>query len=258
MPEKRLEKIAKAYFESDQVVEHYFRESQRIGLWKSEDRIIQDSFLKNESLMDLGCGTGRIAFAMEELGYKRLYAVDYSVGMIEAAQLVARSLGSKVKLLAADARALPFENGCFDGIIFGFNGLFMIPNLADRKQALDEIFRVLKPGGRFICTGHDRNLGNQRVHWTLERSRWKENQADHAEKYEFGDVVAETELGSMYIHSTTETEALDLLNSAGFVNVQSWLRRELGNEGPEVRQFSDECRFWKAIKTSSSQIKGPT
>lgn len=250
MSEKPLEKIAKAYFESDQVVDHYFRESHRIGLWKSEDRIFQDTFKKYESLMDLGCGTGRIAFAMEGLGYTRLHGVDYSVGMIEAAQLVAQSLGSKVKLLSADARALPFEDCCFDGVIFGFNGFFMIPDLAARKQALYEIFRVLKPGGRFICTGHDRNLGNQRVHWTLERSKWMEHQADRTDKSEFGDIVAETELGKMYIHSTTESEAIDLLNGAGFGDVKSWLRGELGNEGPEVRQFSDECRFWKATKPS--------
>lgn len=252
MFEKPLEKIAKAYFESDSVVDHYFRESHRTGLWKSENRIIQDTFLKNESILDLGCGTGRIAFAMERLGYDRIHAVDYSVGMIKAAKLVAQSLGSKVKLWSADARALPFEDCCFNGVIFGFNGLFMIPNLCDRKQALHEIFRVLKPSGRFICTGHDRNLGNQRAYWALERSKWNDNQANRADKCEFGDIVAETELGTMYIHSTTESQGIDLLNGAGFVDVQSWLRRELGNEGREVRRFSDECRFWKAIKPDLS------
>jgi SAM-dependent methyltransferase len=247
MAENPLEKIAKAYFESEVVVDHYFRVGHRIGLWESEKRIIQDTFRKDGLLLDLGCGTGRIAFGMEALGYIEVRAVDYSKGMIEAARLIAEGLGSRVNFRCDDARRLSFEASSFDGVIFGFNGLFMIPKESDRRRALAEIFRILKPGGRFICTGHDRGLVNQREYWESKGTE-RSVGGSKSDKSDFGDVVAETELGKMFIHSTTEAEAHRLLKGEGFIDIQSKMRRELANEDSAVRQFSDECRFWRAMK----------
>lgn len=175
-------------------------------------------------------------------------AADFSSGMVASGSLIAENLQSRVCFHKADARNLPWEGDCFDGVIFGFNGLFMIPGAKDRLKAMEEIHRVLKLGGRFVFTGHDRNLANQEAHWSLEKASWSQGKQD-TRKSDFGDVIEETDLGLMYIHSTDQEEAETLLRTVGFSSIESWLRRELANESYLVREFSDECRFWLAVKS---------
>ncbi|MDG2170346.1 MAG: class I SAM-dependent methyltransferase [Opitutales bacterium] len=248
MAKNPVESIARSYFESKQVVDHYFMESHRVGLWQSESRLFQSSLQKNDRILDLGCGTGRIAFGLENLGYTSVSGADYSSGMVAVAKQIAESLGSKLSFIEADARCLPWSDGEFDGVIFGFNGFFMIPGHEERLKALKEIHRVLKPGCHFIFTGHDRELSNQRDHWQNKEAAPPTGGVQQGGDTEFGDVVSKTELGTMYIHSTS-TEFVELmLLDHGFENVETWLRSELGNESALVRNFSDECRFWTASK----------
>jgi ubiquinone/menaquinone biosynthesis C-methylase UbiE len=247
MAENPAERIARSYFESEKVVSHYFGEGQRVGLWNSEEFLFKQVFSVSERLLDLGCGTGRIAFGLEAMGYKQVEAADFSTGMIEGAKQIAESLGSKLTFQCADARYLPWKSGCFDGVIFGFNGFFMIPGGKERLRALTEIYRVLKSGGRFIFTGHDRLLSNQKRHWSKEEPDWTKNVQDKR-KTDFGDVIEDTELGTMFIHCTDQAETETLMKSVGFTHIESWSRRELSNETARVRNFSDECRFWKAEK----------
>ncbi len=241
------ESIARNYFESKQVVDHYVMEGHRVGLWQSESRLIKSTFEKNDQILDLGCGTGRIAFGMEKLGFTSLTGADYSSGMIAGAKQIGESLGSKLPFFEADARCLPWQASAFGGVIFGFNGFFMIPGHEERLKALAEIHRVLKPGGRFLFTGHDRGLRNQRQHWLQKEA---ELNADGCSSLhpDFGDVVSDTDLGTMYIHSTSIDQVEKMLHGSGFQQVDTWLRSELGNETASVRNFSDECRFWRAVK----------
>ena len=252
MAENPAERMAKAYFESEKVVAHYFREDHRVGLWNSEKCLLLKLFSKSEPILDLGCGTGRIAFGMERLGFEQVVGADFSEGMVEGARQISEGLGSSVQFHCEDARKLPWADGSFDGIIFGFNGWFMIPGAEDRFKALQEIFRVLRPGGRFVFTGHDRSQNNQERYWSAEAIEWEAGNQDRR-KSDFGDVVADTDSGTMYIHSTSQSETLATLEKVGFENVETWLRRELGNESSQVRDFSDECRFWKAVKQVEPQ-----
>ncbi len=237
------EKIARTYFEDSKVVNHYMLATQRVGLWVSEKRVCECYFNKDQTLMDLGCGTGRIAFGLEQLGFENLIAVDFSSNMIEQAQYIAESLNSAVKFLQGDARQLSFGDAEFDGIIFGFNGLMQIPGNDSRFKAMREVYRILKPGGYFIFTGHDRALFNQSKHWDKERTEWEKGEAD-PRKSDFGDVVKETDLGLLYIHSASVEEVDELIQEVGFEKTITALRSELGNESVETREFSDECRFW--------------
>lgn len=247
-PENTLEEVARRYFESERVVNHYFRNGHRVGLWKSEEILLTRTFAKEAHLLDLGCGTGRIAFGLEKLGYVNVSGADYSESMIQGARTIAEAIGSRVNFFQADARELPWEEESFEGIIFGFNGFFMIPGTAAREKALGEIHRVLKPGGYFVFTGHDRSLPSQASHWNQIASQWQAG-THSKNSLEFGDVVEDAGLGTMYIHSTALEDTAQLLGKGGFKRVETWSRRELANENSQVREFADECRFWKAKKT---------
>jgi demethylmenaquinone methyltransferase/2-methoxy-6-polyprenyl-1,4-benzoquinol methylase len=94
-------------------------------------------------IVDLAGGTGDIAALMA--GPDRLVAVcDPSVAMMEAGRQ--RGRGALVWLAGA-AERLPFADGAVDTLTISFG----IRNVTDMPAALAEIYRVLKPGGRFLC-----------------------------------------------------------------------------------------------------------
>jgi demethylmenaquinone methyltransferase / 2-methoxy-6-polyprenyl-1,4-benzoquinol methylase len=96
-------------------------------------------------VLDLCCGTGDLAFAMERKAKAKIIGADFSHTMLvrarEKAQSVNRS--SPMPLFEADALHLPFAGNSFDLVTFAFG----FRNLANYEEGLREIARVLKPGG---------------------------------------------------------------------------------------------------------------
>jgi ubiquinone/menaquinone biosynthesis C-methylase UbiE len=80
----------------------------------------------------------------------RLAGIDLSEAMLEIARTRARDIGRDVDLRQGDAHALPFTDNSFDTVVCTF-GLCAIPDI---DVALDEMTRVLKPGGRLILVDH--------------------------------------------------------------------------------------------------------
>jgi SAM-dependent methyltransferase len=100
-------------------------------------------------VLDVGVGAGRtIPFIGARAS--RYVAIDRSAPMVEAARV--RYPHADIRI--ADVLALPFEDGEFSFAIFSFNGIdYIDPD--DRPRALDEIARVLRPGGRFVFSTHN-------------------------------------------------------------------------------------------------------
>lgn len=80
----------------------------------------------------------------------RLTGIDLSDQMLEIARSRARELGRKIDLRQGDAHNLPFADAIFDTVVCTF-GLCAIPDI---DAALDEMTRVLQPGGRLILVDH--------------------------------------------------------------------------------------------------------
>lgn len=235
----------KAYFENEEVVEHYARAAGRLGLWNSEEKVLTRLFSQSDSLLELGAGVGRIAIGLYELGYRHVLATDYSRPMVLRARELCQLLEYPIPFHVADARALEFEDGIFDGAIFGFNGLMQIPLAADRAQALREIFRVLRPGAWFTFTTHDRDRSRHQAFWQAEQARWVAGTQNPALEC-FGDRAEALVEGVHFMHVPTVGEVERLLREAGFHVEASIMRSELGEESEAVETFSDDCRFWVA------------
>jgi demethylmenaquinone methyltransferase/2-methoxy-6-polyprenyl-1,4-benzoquinol methylase len=96
-------------------------------------------------ILDLCCGTGDLAFALQRKGKARVLGADFSHTMLlRAREKASSAIGAAVvSFLEADALRLPFADGSFDLVTaaFGFR------NLANYDDGLREILRVLKPGG---------------------------------------------------------------------------------------------------------------
>jgi len=103
--------------------------------------------------LDLATGTGDIAFALAARG-AHVVGLDITARMIELAQSkIDRSAsGFAPHFLVGDMLALPFPDASFDIVTTGY-GLRNVPNLA---LAIQEIHRVLKPGGRMLSLDFNR------------------------------------------------------------------------------------------------------
>lgn len=79
-----------------------------------------------------------------------LTGVDLNSSVLLAARRMADALGRRVELSASDVRGLPFADASFDSVVSTF-ALCEVPSEAD---ALAEMIRVLRPGGRLLIADH--------------------------------------------------------------------------------------------------------
>jgi demethylmenaquinone methyltransferase/2-methoxy-6-polyprenyl-1,4-benzoquinol methylase len=95
--------------------------------------------------LDVATGTGDFALELwRRVGPQgQIVGADFCEPMLRIGR---QKMGDKVLLLQGDALALPFPNDAFDATTMGFG----LRNVADIQQTLNEMARVVKPGGRVV------------------------------------------------------------------------------------------------------------
>jgi ubiquinone/menaquinone biosynthesis C-methylase UbiE len=100
-------------------------------------------------LLELGCGRGEFAIwlasAVPDL---RVTGVDFSTSAITIARSRITNTSKAVRFLAADVQSVPFADNSFDWIL----SCECLEHLPEPQSMAREMFRVLKPGGRFCLT----------------------------------------------------------------------------------------------------------
>lgn len=191
-------------------------------------------------VLDLCCGTGRIAAALAERGF-RVTGIDGSEEMLR----LARGNAPTAEFIAADARAFDLP-ASFDGVVSLFDSLNHILSAADLAQVFRNVHAALVEGGRFVF---DLNVERSfQLHWRGDSFATVE--ADHASIVR-GTYDARTRVGRLDItlfrpregawhrddlqiveRCHPEDEVVDALRSAGFRDVAHFdAEREL--EMPE-------------------------
>jgi D-alanine-D-alanine ligase len=101
-------------------------------------------------ILDLCCGQGRHVLELARRGYSNLFGVDRSHYLISRAKRIARELGHEVTFREGDARKLRFPKNTFDLIFIAGNSFGYFESVDDDIAVLQELRRLLKPGGRLL------------------------------------------------------------------------------------------------------------
>jgi len=98
----------RAGFNDPHVVAHYARAAHALGLWASERALIERWLPdRDAALLEVGCGAGRVALGLWDLGYRRLTAVDFAEELLDQARsLAALRAVADIRFLVADAKQL--------------------------------------------------------------------------------------------------------------------------------------------------------
>ncbi|MCL1123950.1 methyltransferase domain-containing protein [Shewanella surugensis] len=122
---------------------------------------------QGETVLDLGCGTGLdVILAAEKVGYSgRVIGIDMTDEMLTIAQTKVDSLHlDNVELKNAMIESIPLENSSVDKVISN-----CVINLSsDKRQVMDEVYRVLKPGGSISFS--DIVIGDNIPKWILKQA----------------------------------------------------------------------------------------
>ncbi len=113
---------------------------------------------KEDFVLDVGCGYGRILALLQDLGYEELHGADFSIGMIERGI----RLHPELDLRLMEHGTIPYADKTADAVIL-FAVLTCIASDEEQRDLIQEIRRVLKPGGilyinDFLLNDDARNL----------------------------------------------------------------------------------------------------
>jgi ubiquinone/menaquinone biosynthesis C-methylase UbiE len=112
----------------------------------SDERHAIQQFKPGSRILDIGCGTGREAFALASLGYQ-VTALDISPGMLEIARRNAERVGAEMQFVLASLGEFDAPPNSFDGVYVSQEVYSYIPGRQHRVEALKRIRRVLADDG---------------------------------------------------------------------------------------------------------------
>jgi demethylmenaquinone methyltransferase/2-methoxy-6-polyprenyl-1,4-benzoquinol methylase len=101
-------------------------------------------------ILDIATGTGDVAIEIihQNGNHRKVFGLDFSEPMIKRARrkVLGKGLSQKIALGLGDALSLPFRDNTFHASIVAFG----LRNIVEKEQALSEIVRVIKRGGKVI------------------------------------------------------------------------------------------------------------
>jgi len=199
-------------------------------VWRARTaRILQPILERPEArILDLCCGTGDLAFALQRKAKGRVWGMDFAHTMLVRARekggaasgerrVASRDAGSAggwtIPFVESDALRMPFADGVFDLVTtaFGFR------NLANYEAGLLEIRRVLKPGGTLAIL----ECGEPGDGWWGDFYRWY----FRVVLPRVGGLISGSRAAYSYLPSSVErflrpTELAELMERTGYIKVE--------------------------------------
>jgi demethylmenaquinone methyltransferase/2-methoxy-6-polyprenyl-1,4-benzoquinol methylase len=106
--------------------------------------LAQQGINKSSLVLDVACGTGDLSFSVASATHASVVGSDFCGPMLDLASRKSSESGFSIPFVEADAMQLPFRDGQFDAVTIAFG----LRNLANWNKGIEELFRVLRPGGQ--------------------------------------------------------------------------------------------------------------
>ncbi len=123
-----------------------------INITKNEVNLFTEilELTPEHNILDLACGQGRHSLELARRGFKKVSGIDRSHYLIQKAKTIASTEGLTVNFKEGDARKISYPNDYFDFVMILGNSFGYFENIDDDIRILKEVFRVLKPFGKFL------------------------------------------------------------------------------------------------------------
>lgn len=139
---------------STHVAKEFYRKLGAKGLeelareWRVSDdvKIVRKLLRKGDKVLDAGCGYGRVAMPLARAGFD-ITGIDISRVLIQNARRRKKREEVSARFDIGNMVKLPYNNDSFDKIVSLWNTFNELLTKKEQIKALDEIFRVLRPGG---------------------------------------------------------------------------------------------------------------
>ncbi|MBW6459352.1 MAG: ubiquinone/menaquinone biosynthesis methyltransferase [Bacteroidales bacterium] len=173
-----------------------------------------------QRIMDLCTGTGDLAMHIAGIAKAgvEITGFDYSRPMLDIAEQKAqKSHAGKIGFVLGDAAEMPFTDGYFDaiGIAFAFRNLTY--KNSDSEKFLAEIFRVLRPGGKFVIV-ESSQPANRLLRFLFHT--YTKTMVYYLGSWISGNKTAYRYLANSVIDYFTPVEVRVLLQKSGFAEVR--------------------------------------
>ena len=143
------------------LVTQWYEEKKNVDEMRSWNAALKDweqwvirQFPPGAKILDVGCGLGREAFALADLGFD-VVGIDISKEVIAQVTQLAAEKGYTIPFLDYDGESLPFGDRSFDVVVIWAQTFGLLYGDAAKQRYLTECKRVLRAGGLCSFSTHD-------------------------------------------------------------------------------------------------------
>lgn len=138
-------KLIEEKYSKEEELKQYSEDAKR-GLFIWEQNLIFPYVTDKDRVLVLGSGAGREVFGLKKMGINST-GVELSLAQIKEARKIMSELRLHCNFVRGNALALPFRSSCFNAVFMFRQFIQHFPKRINRKKLLDEVARVLLPGG---------------------------------------------------------------------------------------------------------------
>lgn len=185
-------------------------------------------------ILEIGSAQGRALISLSKFGHE-IYGIEPSLSAIQIAEKLAKREKVNIKIKQGVAENIPFESNYFD-LVVAFS---VMEHVEDLGKSLEEIFRVIKPGGIFwfnsassMCPFQDEIRGYLFFGWYPD---WLKKKIMNWSLAKRPDLIGYTNHPA--IHWWTPRKARSILKSAGFNEIVDRWDLRMENEDTGVTNF---------------------
>ena len=139
------------WYEDKKNVDEMLEWNPNLKIWENK---VTGYFPAGAKILDIGCGLGREAFVLSDMGYD-VTGVDISKEVIAQVKKLAADKGYDFPFYDYDGKSLPFPDGSFDVVLIWAQTFGLLYGDKYKQDCLAEWKRVLKEGGLVSFSAHD-------------------------------------------------------------------------------------------------------